>query len=81
MKVSMNTLKGDNAGSLKTDKLLLTYGEVAEAVGVSVKTVKRWVTDGVLVPIRISHRVSRFDPQDVVKRLKKRGAMNVSRQA
>ncbi len=67
------------AGSLTTQpKLLLTYKELAASLSVCVPTLYRWVKAGKIRPIKLGN-LSRFDPEDVVRRLKK-GARRVPRQ-
>jgi excisionase family DNA binding protein len=46
-------------------KLFWSYEDVAEALGVSIKTVKRWVRKGYLRPSRIGVRTVRFLPEDI----------------
>lgn len=43
----------------------MTYDDVAQALGVNIKTVKRWVQDGRLRPARIGVRIVRFLPEDI----------------
>lgn len=75
-------VKPNNGSSLKTEDtendtlLLLTYAQLARQLSVTVQTLYVWVRENRIRPIKIG-RLSRFDPQDVVKRLKK--GTNVSR--
>lgn len=68
----------DTAGSLKTEKRLMTYTDLADALGLSLPTLKRMKAAGLLPYVQIGRSI-RFDLEDVVKRLKKQGAKNVSR--
>lgn len=42
-----------------------TTNDVAEHFGVSVRTVRRWVADGYLKPVRVGPRLIRFRPEDI----------------
>lgn len=53
-------------------KRLLTYYQVADQLGVGLRTVKRWRSEGKLRAVRIG-RVVRFRPEDV-QRLVEKGA-------
>jgi len=44
---------------------LLNYQETAESLGASVKTVRRLVDSGKMVPIRLSERMVRFGPSEI----------------
>jgi excisionase family DNA binding protein len=48
-----------------TEMDFMTYEDVANALSVNVKTVKRWVRDGRLRPARIGVRTVRFLPEDI----------------
>lgn len=48
---------------------LVTAGEVAEILGVTVGTVRRWARAGRIPIIRLSPRVLRFDPEAVLSAL------------
>jgi excisionase family DNA binding protein len=44
---------------------LIGVGEVAERLGVSTKTVRRYVAGNQLPAIRLGYRILRFDPAEV----------------
>ncbi len=44
---------------------LLTYADVAEQLGCSVRAIRRHVSDGTLPVIRIGHRTRRVRPDDL----------------
>ena len=48
-----------NSPASDPELVTLTYGEVAAAVGVSVRTVHRWIKAGKLKRVRESPRVTR----------------------
>ncbi len=50
---------------------LVTASELAEALGVSVRTIGRLKRAGVIVPVLITASCPRYDIEDVLKRLRK----------
>lgn len=74
----VNQARGKHGSLTNCEPLLLTYQQLAARISVTVNTLYVWVREGRIRPIKIG-RMSRFDPEDVVRRLKK-GAKDVSRQ-
>ncbi len=50
---------------------LVSTTELAEALGVSVRTVRRLKQTGVIVPLQVTASCPRYDIEDVLKRLRK----------
>jgi predicted site-specific integrase-resolvase len=46
---------------------LISRREIADFLGVHMITVRRWEAKGMLTPIKISERVVRYHPEDVMK--------------
>jgi excisionase family DNA binding protein len=66
----MATTDGERAPSnsrrpVPDEKKLLTYAQVAEMIGVDVRTVRQWRAAGKLKVIRISYKVVRIRPEEV----------------
>lgn len=51
---------------------LVSAAELAEALGVSVRTIGRLKRAGVIVPVLITASCPRFDVEEVLNRLRKR---------
>jgi len=50
---------------------LVSTTELAEALGVSVRTVRRLKQTGVIVPLQVTASCPRYDIEDVLKALRK----------
>lgn len=75
----MDATTNKDSGSLKIEKLLLTYEEAAYRSGFSRRTLERWVAKGAVPYRRIGVRAVRFHVGDFDKWLAKhRSHRNVS---
>lgn len=58
---------------------LVGAAELAEALGVSVRTISRLKRAGVIVPVQVTAACPRYEIEDVLKRLRKQEVINDER--
>jgi excisionase family DNA binding protein len=69
LKVAHGEVGGHSPADAGKGLRLLTREELAETLGVSVRTVHRMLADGEITPVRVRERLIRFYLPDVVREL------------